>query len=1119
MQSTRRNQARANIALATVFAVLVQLLALAAPAAAAVTGVSVSADTLVAGKSANYTVDFTVESGLGPLEDIRVGFPSGYDLTGVSAASVSIVHAGTTYTTSSVVVSGTLATITTSSDFNVPAGASLKVNIGGVKNPTTAGSYTISVRTQRDSAGSAQVTIVADEPAELSLAAPTDVVKNQVAPVTVKLQDQYGNAATASSDVAVTLTLTEPTATANGSAGLYKDSAASTPLAGNQLTIPTGSQEATAYLKDSEAETLTLDASAVGLTPPPSASINVKPFGNASKLVLTGGTTITAGTPGNYTLEVRDEFGNAVQVSSDLAVTVTAVGATGTVSWTGLTPDANDSTKATGTIPSGSSSLTFTFADTKAESVSLTASAANLTDAQLNVTVNPAAADHLVVMVEDKLPSTADVEINSGERARVTIRVEDQFGNPVPDPTARTVSLTTNSLTGNGKFYLDATSTTAVTQATIQADASEVTVYYYDQLRPTDPVILDIAVSAGLGGTVADSASVKLTGIRPDKLDISGASSVEVNLRTPLTLKLLDQYGNDFAPASNTTINLTSTPGSAEFYMGATGGSPVNSVEVPAGQSSVTIYYRPTSVGSHQIEANTTVQVGATPIPVNGTFTLTATPAGTVMNGLTISAVPIKAGERAPVTIEVTDQYGNPVTQTADVAVSLATNSKTGKFYDQPSGGNEITNVTISSGNSSATVWYYDETAGMWDLTASAAGLDEGQGTVVVTPANATAIRLEAPTTVTVGQKATVVATIVDGFGNPVPQGADLTITLSSSSITGVFRNSAGSRITQVTVPSGSHSVDFTYEDDQPANVTLTARTTGLADGIVTLSVVETDATAPADVSDLTAAAAPGVGTFKLAFTMPADADAAEWQVSIAGEATPIASGPGNSGESIETTINLPGAVTLGKPVTLVVQAVDAAGNASAGVQIEVTPVAVKGLTPGPDNWITFSVPVYLASGQKLLGDVLPLDQVEIAYKYDAQAQSWVQVTDENNAIEPLEAVYVKLKSGTTAVVNPTTTPLAPPVRLLAPGWNLIGSAWRDGTGIGDALSSVDDWRMAVSPAVNNPDSWSATPRTWPEPEVHTYAGYWLYVEQADQLVGSTNTPANLGQYRTDLQP
>jgi hypothetical protein len=240
----------------------------------------------------------------------------------------------------------------------------------------------------------------------------------------------------------------------------------------------------------------------------------------------------------------------------------------------------------------------------------------------------------------------------------------------------------------------------------------------------------------------------------------------------------------------------------------------------------------------------------ATSFSVKGTKSVSVRPAGQVTNALSITAGRITAGTTGAVTVKVTDQYGNPVAQSADLEVTVVAASPTGKFYDQAEGGSEITAVTIPQGESEATVYYYDTTAGDQKITVSAPGLDPAEGTITVVAADPAKIAVEADELV-VNQRAEINFTIVDEFGNPVELDSALTLVLSSSSAIGRFEDESGEQITQVTIPAGQSSATAYYKDSQPGEVTITARTTGL-EGSAVLTVQEEDTTPPVPEAEFT---------------------------------------------------------------------------------------------------------------------------------------------------------------------------------------------------------------------------------------------------------------------------
>ncbi len=433
------------ISLLAVVALLVTLLPVVPAIAAQVTGVSATATGYQAGATGvTYDITFTATSGIGPGDEITVTFGTGYSVpSNLGTNEVSITSQSNNYTPASVAVSGTIVKIGVPAELTVDAGGSVKVRIPGITNPTQARNYSIAVRTTSDTAGSTTVTIVAADAAKVDLDAPGQAVRNQVVPLTVTIQDLYNNPTTMADDLTVTFVVYE---SGSSSAILYADADASRQLADNKLIFSAGSQGGQAYLKDSEAETVTIVVyNDGGLSDPQPATITVDPAGELAQLVFSQKPAqITAGAAGNFTVQLQDAYGNPVSASQETDVTLVASGASAsTVSWGDVTPDPEDNLKATGIILAGNNSLSFAFGDTRAASnVSLTASISE--PQQLSATaifkIVPAAADHFSLAVPDAYDDPAEdpdsvVEINSGQRSALTIEVRDQYENPVSQDT------------------------------------------------------------------------------------------------------------------------------------------------------------------------------------------------------------------------------------------------------------------------------------------------------------------------------------------------------------------------------------------------------------------------------------------------------------------------------------------------------------------------------------------------------------------------------------------------------------------------------------------------------------------------------------------------------------
>ncbi len=215
--------------------------------------------------------------------------------------------------------------------------------------------------------------------------------------VTVDVEDSYGNVVTGNNST-VTVTLSSGTF-AGGSA------TASATASGGVATLST--------LTIDRAGSYTLKATDGSLTPANSGSFTVQPAA-ASTLSVTGfPTSTTAGVAHNFTVTLRDPYGNI------------ATGYTGTVHFTSSDHKA--------TLPAN---YTFTAADAGMDTFSATLktagtqsiTAANTTNPSLTGTeggikVNPAVASKFLL--------TAPVSVSAGVPFSLTVTVEDAYGNVV----------------------------------------------------------------------------------------------------------------------------------------------------------------------------------------------------------------------------------------------------------------------------------------------------------------------------------------------------------------------------------------------------------------------------------------------------------------------------------------------------------------------------------------------------------------------------------------------------------------------------------------------------------------------------------------------------------------
>lgn len=198
-----------------------------------------------------------------------------------------------------------------------------------------------------------------------------------------------------------------------------------------------------------------------------------------------------------------------------------------------------------------------------------------------------------------------------------------------------------------------------------------------------------------------------------------------------------------------------------------------------------------------------------------------------------------------------------------------------------------------------------------------------------------------------------------------------------------------------------------------------------------------------------------------------------------------------------------------------------------------------NGLTPG---WNTLSFPLALEdnSWRSITGSGDGLDYM-IAYSWNPTNQQWVQVTDTTN-IQPLDAIYIRMNSSDRLPVQISPEITGPPVRYLNKGWNLVGPAYDLvdlGEPIGDqylwwgepyetsvikALASIEEtpegktgYTIVISPSIN-PNTWVFTRNEIESvPGMDATRGYWVYMENMDQLAGFSTTPLPMPEWLWDL--
>jgi hypothetical protein len=395
------------------------------------------------------------------------------------------------------------------------------------------------------------------------------------------------------------------------------------------------------------------------------------------------------------TVELKANDGTIAAAMTPVTVTLTSSSATG-LFYNSLGTGTGVKTF-TVVIPTGMSTASFTYADTKAGSPTLTATSAPLTSGSQTEDVVPAAVSQLVFS-----PSSTSFQ-SDAVSPTITVTEEDQFDNPVNAGVAgQQIVLTTNSGTG---MFQDANGVDlGVTGTiTIQPSTSSAAFTYTDStvgLHMLTATATGLGVSATMPVTVTVPAPAQITITPPaTNTEVAGMQS------GVFVVTLEDAAGNAVMATHNVTIDLSSnTTGTPMFFPTS---SPPPSITILAGNTSATFTYQDTAAGTPTITA-TDVTDG---FPSVTTTTTVTAAAPTQVVFLTSSPQTVLAGSPATITVQLEDQFNNAASaQGSAETVTLADNGG-GTF-------NPSNTLTFTVGGSaSQTVTYTNNVVGDYTIS------------------------------------------------------------------------------------------------------------------------------------------------------------------------------------------------------------------------------------------------------------------------------------------------------------------------------------------------------------------------------------------------------------------
>jgi hypothetical protein len=356
---------------------------------------------------------------------------------------------------------------------------------------------------------------------------------------TVQTQDAYNNASPVGAATTVSLSASPAT-------GFTFYSNATCTVAVGSVSIAAGASTAGFYFKGTAPGSVTVTASATGLTSATQGeTITVAPpdhlaFATGPQAVAAGSCSAAAA------LESRDPYNNVSAVTAATTVSLSAAPATGFTFYSNAGCTVAVSSVS---IAAGASTASFWFKGTAAGSVTVTASAAGMTPNPTQVeTVNASAPDRLV------FTTGAQTRQAGACSAVATVQSQDPYNNVSPVGAATTVSLAASPATGF-TFYSNSTCSAAVTSASIAAGAS--TAIFYFKGTVAGSVVVTAAVA---GWTLAATQTETVSPASTDHLAWAAIPSPQAqDVAFGVTVRAVDLYGN-VTPAFAGTATLSIAP-------------------------------------------------------------------------------------------------------------------------------------------------------------------------------------------------------------------------------------------------------------------------------------------------------------------------------------------------------------------------------------------------------------------------------------------------------------------------------------------------------------------------------------------------------------------------------
>lgn len=679
------------------------------------------------------------------------------------------------------------------------------------------------------------VNVAVSTPAKYGLTVPATGTTVSCNSVSVNVMDSSDNLVNATSALTVSLSGT-------ASAVFYSDANCTTGI--SSLSIASGSNSTSAYMRKTSTGTSTLTASSTGMASGSGTiTISVAP---ALRITFSAvaASPFAATTCQAYTLQTRDALNNnASSVTADTVVNLSGVS---DGSFYSSSTCASGSEITTTTILNNTSSKVIYYSKPTATAVvpgsniSLTASVSGWSpDVSTSVSVSSGSPKNLGTAntaVGIAISSASNVATAS-KCLLTTVRVQDELNVLVP--ISKVTSNITATLSGGGagaQFWSNATCTVATSTVTILANNNTGNFYYSSSTTtPTTAMTWTNGGLSGSGGsrnvTVSNGVPSRLTWTTvPTNYNANTCQTYSFNVRDANTVTAI---GANVATA--TTFQLSDNS-DGQFFSAAGCSGLITSIDVAANAQAATFYYKkstatpPAATISVALQSPTNPPITTLSQSVNVTL-----PADNIL----ITAVPSTGLIATQSCSALTLQSRNgttPVNVTTNSTFTLSGTNGASFYLDSGCTAQASPSSRTILANTNSISGLYVKTANTGNVTISGTGPLTVNNLILVYSAPApTLLALSGPNVLNAGTSCgSYTVTTQDSGGVPRNVSSNATITAASTGAAAVqfYSNSACTTAlpsNQVTVSSGNNNTTFYVRGNAAGSAQVQVSAAGLS--------------------------------------------------------------------------------------------------------------------------------------------------------------------------------------------------------------------------------------------------------------------------------------------------